>query len=107
MTSATDLTTRADRCVPTQLALSVEGVDLRTAAAFGWVTPTGYDLINTVGGVRPGDRVLIHAAAGGVGTRAAQFAVAAGAGEVVSVVGTPAQVSSRPGMPTGCTEGDR
>jgi len=75
-----------------QLALPLDGLDLRTAAGFGWVTPTAYDLINTVGAVRHGDRVLIHAAAGGVGTRAAQFALAAGAAEVVGVVGTRAQL---------------
>ncbi len=82
----------AERVIaPAQLALPLDGIELRTAAAFGWATPTAYDLINTVGAVRPGDRVLIHAAAGGVGTRAAQFAHAAGATEVVGVVATPAQ----------------
>jgi NADPH2:quinone reductase len=74
------------------LALGVGDLDLRVAAGFGWVTPTAYDLVNTVGRVRPGDRVLIHAAAGGVGTLAAQFAALAGAGRIVGVVGGAAQV---------------
>jgi NADPH:quinone reductase-like Zn-dependent oxidoreductase len=38
--------------------------------------------------VRPGESVLIHAAAGSVGTLAAQFARLAGAGRIVGVVGT-------------------
>ncbi|WP_433196867.1 quinone oxidoreductase family protein [Nocardia sp. CA-107356] len=77
---------------PAVLAVAVAGLDVRTAAAFGWVTPTAYDLINTVAAVRPGDSVLIHAAAGGVGSLAAQFAVAAGAARVAGVVGNPGQV---------------
>ncbi|MEU2072741.1 zinc-binding alcohol dehydrogenase family protein [Streptomyces sp. NPDC013489] len=72
---------------PDVLAFPAEGLDPRTAAAFGWAAPTAYDLINTVTRVRPGDRVLIHAALGGVGSLAAQFAGAAGAGRVVGVGG--------------------
>ncbi|MEV4060865.1 quinone oxidoreductase family protein [Nonomuraea dietziae] len=78
--------------VSSVLAIAAPTVDSRTAAAFGWVTSTAYDLINTVAGVRPGQSVLIHAAAGGVGTLAGQFARAAGAGRVVGVVGNPGQV---------------
>ncbi|WP_426364709.1 quinone oxidoreductase family protein [Streptomyces sp. E-08] len=72
---------------PAVLAFPAEGLDPRTAAAFGWATPTAYDLINTVTRVRPGDRVLIHAALGGVGSLAAQFAKAAGAARIVGVGG--------------------
>lgn len=78
--------------VSSVLAIAAPTVDSRTAAAFGWVTSTAYDLINTVAGVRPGQSVLIHAAAGGVGTLAVQFSRAAGAGRVVGVVGNPGQV---------------
>ncbi|WP_113699863.1 quinone oxidoreductase family protein [Nonomuraea lactucae] len=78
--------------VSSVLAIAAPTVDARTAAAFGWVTSTAYDLINTVTGVRPGQSVLIHAAAGGVGTLAGQFARVAGAGRVVGVVGDPGQV---------------
>ncbi|MFC8720962.1 zinc-binding alcohol dehydrogenase family protein [Kitasatospora sp. NPDC057198] len=77
--------------LPAVLAVPAEGVDARSAAAFGWVGPTAYDLVETVTRVRPGDRVLIHAATGGVGTLAAQFAAAAGAGRIVGVVGGPGQ----------------
>jgi NADPH2:quinone reductase len=74
------------------LAIGAAQVDPRTAAGFGWVTPTAYDLINTVARVRPGDSVLIHAAAGGVGSLAGQFAAAAGARRIVGVVGNAGQV---------------
>ncbi|HEY2674322.1 MAG TPA: zinc-binding dehydrogenase [Rugosimonospora sp.] len=77
---------------PAVFTLSVGDLDLRVAGGFGWVTPTAYDLINTVARVRPGENVLIHAAAGGVGTLAAQFATLAGAGRIVGVVGNAAQI---------------
>jgi NADPH2:quinone reductase len=72
---------------PAVLTFDVGDLDLRTAAAFGWAAPTAYDLTQ----VRSGDSVLIHAAAGGVGTLAVQYAKLAGAGRVVGVVGTPAR----------------
>jgi NADPH2:quinone reductase len=72
---------------PAVLSINAAKLDRRTAAGFGWATPTAYDLINTVGGVRPGDSVLIHAAAGGVGSLAGQFAALAGARRIVGVVG--------------------
>ncbi|MEU5023254.1 quinone oxidoreductase family protein [Streptomyces milbemycinicus] len=71
---------------PAALSFDTFGVDLRTAAGCGWAAPTAYDLINTVGRVRPGESVLIHAAAGGVGSLAAQIAGTAGAGRIVGVV---------------------
>lgn len=74
---------------PSVLAVKTSGLDARSAAAFGWVAPTAYDLINTVTRLGPGESVLIHAAAGGVGTLACQFAAAAGAARIVGVVGNP------------------
>jgi len=74
---------------PAVLALPAGRLSLRTAAAFGWSTPTAFDLINTSARVRPGESVLIHAAAGGVGTQAVQFARLAGAGRITGVVGSP------------------
>jgi NADPH:quinone reductase len=78
---------------PAVLTLPASGLDLRTAAASGWTTPTAYELITTVSRVRPGDRVLIHAAAGAVGTMAAQFARLAGADTVTGVAGNPARAA--------------
>ncbi|WP_040866989.1 quinone oxidoreductase family protein [Nocardia exalbida] len=77
---------------PAVLAINASGVDARTAGAFGWVTPTAYDLVDTVARVRKGDSVLIHAAAGGVGSLAGQFAAAAGAKRIVGVVGNAGQL---------------
>ncbi|MFB6837272.1 zinc-binding alcohol dehydrogenase family protein [Streptomyces sp. NPDC056361] len=74
--------------VPAVLALAVGELPLRTAAAFGWSTPTAYDLVHTVARVRAGERVLIHGAAGAVGGQAAQFARLAGAGRIVGVAGS-------------------
>ena len=74
--------------VPAVLALPIGDLSLRTAAGFGWGTPTAYDLINTAARVRSGESVLIHAAAGAVGTLAAQFAKLAGASRIVGVVGS-------------------
>ncbi|MFF0520854.1 zinc-binding alcohol dehydrogenase family protein [Actinomadura nitritigenes] len=76
---------------PAVLTLEATGLDPRVAAGFGWITSTAYDLINTVTRVRPGDRLLIHVAAGGVGTLAAQFAKAAGAAAITGIVGNQDQ----------------
>ncbi|MFB7462865.1 zinc-binding alcohol dehydrogenase family protein [Streptomyces sp. NPDC056224] len=73
---------------PAVLTWGIGDMPLRTAAGLGWGAPTAYDLINTAARVRPGESVLIHAAAGSVGTLAAQFARLAGAGRIVGVVGT-------------------
>jgi NADPH:quinone reductase len=71
---------------------------LREAAGLGWAAPTAYDLVRQVGRVRAGERVLVHAAAGGVGTYAVQFATTAGAGEVVGVVGSPERAAYAEGF---------
>ena len=78
---------------PAALTLPAAGLGLRTAAASGWSTPTAYDLVNTVTRVQPGDRVLIHAAAGGVGTMAAQYARLAGAGHIAGIAGGPGRAA--------------
>jgi NADPH:quinone reductase len=75
------------------LTFEATGIDPRVAAGFGWGAPTAYDLINTLTRVQPGESVLIHAAAGGVGTLAAQFARTAGAGQVVGVAGNAGRAS--------------
>ena len=62
------------------------GLDLRTAAALPTVLPTAHALIHEVGRLRAGESVLVHGAAGGIGTAAGQLARAAGAGAVYGVV---------------------
>jgi NADPH:quinone reductase len=74
------------------LTFGVGDLDLRVAAGFGWVTPTAHALINSLARVTPGESVLIHAAAGGVGSLAVQFARLAGATRLTGVVSTPSQI---------------
>jgi NADPH2:quinone reductase len=62
-----------------------EGMDLRTAATLPTVVPTAYALLHEVGRLRAGESVLVHGAAGGIGTVAGQLARAAGARAVYGV----------------------
>ncbi|WP_326825863.1 quinone oxidoreductase family protein [Streptosporangium sp. NBC_01756] len=62
-------------------------IDLRTAGGAALVLPTAYGILAEAVRLRPGDTVLIHAAAGGVGSVAAQIARALGAGAVYGTVG--------------------
>ncbi|MCF3172860.1 zinc-binding dehydrogenase [Streptomyces sioyaensis] len=66
-------------------------LDLRTAATLPTVLPTAHALIHEVGRLRAGESVLVHGAAGGIGTAAGQLARAAGAGAVYGVVSTDAK----------------
>jgi NADPH2:quinone reductase len=61
------------------LARIPEGVDDRTAAAFGVAHRTAYHALRSVARVRPGDAVIVLGAGGGVGLAAVQSAVALGA----------------------------
>ncbi|NUP44223.1 MAG: zinc-binding dehydrogenase [Streptomyces sp.] len=62
------------------------GLDLRTAASLPSVLPTAYALLHEIARLREGDTVLVHSAAGGVGTVAGQLARLGGAGAVYGVV---------------------
>ncbi|MCC9305857.1 zinc-binding dehydrogenase [Kitasatospora sp. RB6PN24] len=66
-------------------------IDLRTAGGAGLVLPTAYGLLAEAARLRPGDTVLIHAAAGGIGSAAAQLARALGAKAVYGTVGSAAK----------------
>jgi len=68
-------------------------IELTTAAAFPTIVPTAYALLAEVARLRAGETVLIHAAAGGVGTVAAQIARHLGARQVLGTVGSPEKVS--------------
>lgn len=63
-----------------------QGLDLRTAATLPSVLPTAYALLHDVARLREGDTVLVHGAAGGVGTVAGQLARLGGASAVYGVV---------------------
>lgn len=68
-----------------------EGLDPRTAATLPTVLPTAHALLHETGRLRAGESVLVHGAAGGIGTAAGQLARAAGAGAVYGVVSSAAK----------------
>lgn len=56
-----------------------DGLDWAAAGGLSEVFVTGHDALFTQGGLRPGERLLVHGAAGGVGTAAVQMGCLAGA----------------------------
>jgi NADPH2:quinone reductase len=66
-------------------------IGVRAAGGAALVLPTAYGILAGAARIRLGDTVLIHAAAGGVGSVAAQVARALGAGRVYGTVGTTAK----------------
>lgn len=58
------------------------------AAVFPSVGTTAYNLITLAARMQPGETVLIHAAAGGVGSTAVQLARILGAGRIIGTVGS-------------------
>jgi NADPH:quinone reductase-like Zn-dependent oxidoreductase len=66
--------------VPASLAIALpEGMDFPQAAALPVNYLTAYHMLFYMGSIRPGERVLIHAAAGGVGLAAIELSKIAGA----------------------------
>lgn len=65
-----------------------DGIDLVEAAAFPEAFVTAYDALVTIGGLRPGENVMIHAAGSGVGLAAVQIAKYAGC-RVIGTSRTP------------------
>jgi NADPH2:quinone reductase len=63
------------------------GVGLAQAAGLPCVFPTAYGVLTDAGRLRAGESVLIHAAAGGVGSAAARIAQSLGATSVFGTVG--------------------
>jgi NADPH2:quinone reductase len=61
-----------------------EGLDFDEAAAIPLQGLTAYHCIKTSGSLKEGESVLVHAAAGGVGTLAVQMAKLLGAGTVIA-----------------------
>ncbi len=68
-------------------------LDMAVAAAFPAVTLTAYDVLVHAARLRAGETVLIHAAAGGVGTVAGQLARFLGAGLVLGTVGSAPKIA--------------
>lgn len=65
------------------------GLSFETAAALPVQGLTAYHVLTLAGRLQPGEKVLVHAAAGGVGTLAVQLAKRLGASFVVGTVGSP------------------
>ncbi|PGV56123.1 quinone oxidoreductase [Bacillus cereus] len=66
-------------------------VDFQTATACPIVSFTSYNLLVNVARLQQGESVLIHAAAGGIGTTAIQLAKLLGAKKVIGTVGSEAK----------------
>ena len=79
------------------VALIAPGVSFETAAALPFGGTTAFHFLKDKGGIKPGDRVLINGASGGVGTAAIQLARHFGA-EVTAVTSAAnAQLATRLG----------
>ncbi len=65
------------------------GLNTITAAALPVQGLSAWHVLRTCGQLKPGETVLVHAAAGGVGTFAVQLARAFGARRVIGTAGTP------------------
>lgn len=68
-----------------------EEVDMLSAASFPTNGVTAYNLLTRAGRLAAGETVLIHAAAGGVGTTTSQLAKLLGASLVIGTVGDDAK----------------
>ncbi len=78
--------------VPVENLLQIpDGVSFETAAAAGLVSVTAWRGLVSRGGIRPGERVLVTGASGGVSTMAVQIARRAGA-HVFAVTSGPENV---------------
>lgn len=80
---ATKVLVPAGQCMPVPT-----GVDLVTAAALPEVACTVWSNVFMVAALRPGETLLVHGGAGGIGTMAIQLAKALGA-TVVTTAGSP------------------
>jgi putative PIG3 family NAD(P)H quinone oxidoreductase len=68
-----------------QITPAPHGLDWAQAGGFSEVFTTAHDAIVTQAGLRPGERLLVHGAAGGVGTAGVQLGHALGAHVTASV----------------------
>lgn len=66
-----------------------EGIDFIQAVALPLQGLSAYHILKTMGRVEEGESVLVHAAAGGVGTIAVQLAKLFGAGKVIATASSP------------------
>lgn len=69
-------------------------LDWAVGSALPTIVPTAYALLHPLGRVRPGDRVLVNAAAGGTGMILGQMAKHAGARQVTGIVSSGAKIAT-------------
>lgn len=84
------VTTSAELAVP----LDGHGLGPELAAALPSNSTTAFLVLDRVARIEPGESVLVHAAAGGVGSQLGQAARLLGAGRVVGTVGSPAKIET-------------
>lgn len=65
-----------------------DSLDFELATTVPSVGTTAFNLLTLAGRMHPGETVLVHAAAGGVGSTAVQLARALGAGLIIGTVGS-------------------
>ncbi|MBO2449417.1 zinc-binding dehydrogenase [Actinomadura barringtoniae] len=70
------------------------GLGLNVAAAVPSNSTTAFLVLDRVARIEPGESVLVHAAAGGVGSQLGQAARLLGAGRIAGTVGSPAKVQA-------------
>lgn len=81
-------------CLPSAAVTPIpDGVDDRTAAAFGVAHRTAYHALRSVARIRSGDEVIVLGAGGGVGLAAVQLATALGA-RVTAVASSDEKLST-------------
>jgi NADPH2:quinone reductase len=68
-----------------------DSIEWEIAACFPSVGTTSFNLLNLAGRLQPGETVLIHAAAGGIGSTAVQLARVLGAAKIIGTVGSAAK----------------
>ncbi|WP_174731011.1 quinone oxidoreductase family protein [Mesobacillus harenae] len=71
-----------------------EGLDFQTAAALPLQGLSAYHVLKTMGRLEKGESVLVHAAAGGVGTIAVQLAKLFGAGKIIATASSPEKLET-------------
>jgi NADPH:quinone reductase len=84
------VTTAAELVVP----LDDYGLGLELAAALPSNSTTAFLVLDRVARIEPGESVLVHAAAGGVGSQLGQAARLLGASRIVGTVGRPEKIAA-------------
>lgn len=75
-----------------------DGVDYEQAVALPLQGLSAYHVLKTMGRLEPGESVLIHAAAGGVGAIAVQLAKIFGAGKIIATASTEEKLAHAKAM---------